>query len=522
MNQGNVVVFAGLSISQEEVTLYLPEATVFSPARCGDVLQAIKLQPNVMVLIDGKFGNTPTVWHSEILFAMSLGIIVIGCSSMGALRAAELSQFGMIGSGKIYEAYLSGEIEGDDEVALVYDHQFNALNYALVDIRETFSFAVKSGKLTDQEAKALLAVFKELSYKKRTLPDFKASAEKKDLDESMIKITESILNTAFINLKHKESVETLKNINQLKIRANKTASYTFSNSQNFDALAFKIGTSAQTLYSKKFDRMQKLSYFSRILGKEYVLAKLLTKLAYCVLELDSSIISGLKEGVVETISYFNLVIGGVGSRKTLLSKAKQFMKESGFMRFSHTYFGFQESDRNFRMYDEEARDGIKDALNLFNMLWYIVYSSVLSQVDGVKSEAIEKLNKRFYPKEGFSQEGELKSWFAESNMPMDELRCFYEARFILEDVVVKHNDNIICVKAETKLGLYSKMLKLLEFDAIVEKILSKNASLQSFKDGLNKEWLEKERGYILDILDSVGFNAQLDQVLSVSKPDKSI
>ena len=66
------------------------------------------------------------------------------------------------------------------------------------------------------------------------------------------------------------------------------------------------------------------------------------------------------------------------------------------------------------------------------------------------------------------------------------------------------------------------MLKLLEFDAIVEKILSKNASLQSFKDGLNKEWLEKESGYILDILDSVGFNAQLDQVLSVSKPDKSI
>ena len=39
---------------------------------------------------------------------------------MGALRAAELHAFGMRGVGRIFEAFRDGELEDDDEVAVVH------------------------------------------------------------------------------------------------------------------------------------------------------------------------------------------------------------------------------------------------------------------------------------------------------------------------------------------------------------------------------------------------------------------
>ena len=51
----------------------------------------------------------------------------LGAGSIGALRAAELEAFGMVGEGRIFEAYRSGVLEpydtpfeDDDEVAVVH------------------------------------------------------------------------------------------------------------------------------------------------------------------------------------------------------------------------------------------------------------------------------------------------------------------------------------------------------------------------------------------------------------------
>ena len=48
---------------------------------------------------------------------MAAGTQVFGAASMGALRAAELAPFGMIGVGAIFAAYRDGRLTGDDEVA---------------------------------------------------------------------------------------------------------------------------------------------------------------------------------------------------------------------------------------------------------------------------------------------------------------------------------------------------------------------------------------------------------------------
>jgi hypothetical protein len=71
-------------------------------------------------LIDGIFYHDLSVWHKELVYALIKGIVCIGAASMGALRAAELHRYGMIGVGKIFERYRDGE-EDDSLVALSFD-----------------------------------------------------------------------------------------------------------------------------------------------------------------------------------------------------------------------------------------------------------------------------------------------------------------------------------------------------------------------------------------------------------------
>ena len=73
------------------------------PAR--SVYLAAKSKYNVIGLVDAIFGNVPTVWHKEILYAIGRGCVVYGSSSAGALRAAELHAYGMYGIGLCYRLF---------------------------------------------------------------------------------------------------------------------------------------------------------------------------------------------------------------------------------------------------------------------------------------------------------------------------------------------------------------------------------------------------------------------------------
>lgn len=107
------------------------------PAACGDVLRAARDRPRAIGLIDGLFEAGPSVWHKEILLALADGVAVAGAASLGALRAAELHRFGMVGVGAIFAAFRDGRIERDD--AVMVSHAPAALGYrpltvALVDV----------------------------------------------------------------------------------------------------------------------------------------------------------------------------------------------------------------------------------------------------------------------------------------------------------------------------------------------------------------------------------------------------
>lgn len=137
------------------------------PAEAGDLLRLDAGPGTTICLIDGYFDHRPAVRHKEILLLLSQGVRMFGASSIGALRAAEMHRFGMIGVGAIWRAYARGTIEGDDEVALIHasaDRDWRALSVPLVDVRATLCRARRDRIVSREEARALLQAAASIHY----------------------------------------------------------------------------------------------------------------------------------------------------------------------------------------------------------------------------------------------------------------------------------------------------------------------------------------------------------------------
>ena len=168
----SVVVFAGPTLRQSDVLARL-DAQVLGPAAFGDVYRAAHARPTALAIIDGYFERVPATWHKEILWAMAEGVHVFGASSMGALRAAELSVFGMVGVGKIFEAFRDGVLEDDDEVAVAHgaaEDGFVAISEAMVNIRATLERASAEQVLSGPTCQSLLDLAKGMFYAQRCYP----------------------------------------------------------------------------------------------------------------------------------------------------------------------------------------------------------------------------------------------------------------------------------------------------------------------------------------------------------------
>ncbi len=164
-----VAIFVGPTLPASDV-LDLLDATILPPVQQGQVYRAVQTKPQAIGIIDGFFDGVPSVWHKEILWAMEQGIPVYGSASMGALRAAELAKFGMIGVGRVFQDYLSGAIEDDDEVAVLHSPAelgFQPLSEPMVSVRATVAKALMAGVLTEDNATNLLGRAKSLNYRDR-------------------------------------------------------------------------------------------------------------------------------------------------------------------------------------------------------------------------------------------------------------------------------------------------------------------------------------------------------------------
>ena len=179
------VIFAGPSILGLDRSPWT-ELVFLPPAKQGDVYRAALARPRAIGIIDGYFDGVPSVWHKEILWALSQGIRVFGGASMGALRAAELDVFGMAGIGRIYRWYCDGILEDDDEVALVHgpeDTDFLPLSEPMVNVRASCEAAVRAGAVDQATAEAIVAIAKRQHYRERTWDSVLAAADVSALEE---------------------------------------------------------------------------------------------------------------------------------------------------------------------------------------------------------------------------------------------------------------------------------------------------------------------------------------------------
>jgi hypothetical protein len=164
-----VFVFVGPTLSAEEVRREIG-ATCLPPVAQGDVYRLVSNHPRAIGIIDGYFASTPAVWHKEILWALAQGVHVFGSGSMGALRAAELAVYGMIGVGAIYRQFVDGSLQDDDEVAIIHapaELQYRNVSDAMVNIRATLAAAERGAVIGPELHQTLLRIAKDLHYPDR-------------------------------------------------------------------------------------------------------------------------------------------------------------------------------------------------------------------------------------------------------------------------------------------------------------------------------------------------------------------
>ena len=215
-----VIVFTGPTLPPDDVRNHL-DAVCAPPVSQGDVYQATLDRPWAIAIIDGYFERVPAVWHKEILWAMTRGIHVFGAASMGAIRASELAQYGMVGIGQIFEGFHRGTITDDDEVAVRHQQAgngFRAVSEAMVNMRATFREAMRSAIISDATHAALVSIGKGLFYAERTYPAVLENARKAGIDVTELDRLQAWLPAGRVDQKRRDAVQMLEHITQLSAR----------------------------------------------------------------------------------------------------------------------------------------------------------------------------------------------------------------------------------------------------------------------------------------------------------------
>ena len=234
----NAVVFAGPTPLPADLGAGFD---VRPPARRGDVYLAAKDGAAAIGLVDGYFDRVDAVAHKEVLWAMSRGVHVFGAASMGALRAAELEAFGMEGVGAIFEQLVRGEIEDDDEVAIVHaeaEDGFRALSEAMVNVRATLAAATAAGAIGEAARALLVDAAKSLFYADRAYPLIVALAESRGAPRAELEALCAFLPTGKVDQKARDARALVRRMREHRaaLPGPKTVTYFFSRTDAWDTL----------------------------------------------------------------------------------------------------------------------------------------------------------------------------------------------------------------------------------------------------------------------------------------------
>ena len=204
------VVFLGPSLSHKAARKVVGDACELRPPIKRGDLPSLSETTALVAIIDGVFQSESAVGHREILDLLRKGVKVVGGGSMGALRAAELDTLGMVGIGTVYQLYAGGKIDGDDEVALIFNPEnLEALSEPLVNMRHNLEKARERSVICVEEENALLTRMKALFYPKRTKEKL-IEVAKATLEPSKLSEFEKFLKNDYVDIKMNDAVEVLR------------------------------------------------------------------------------------------------------------------------------------------------------------------------------------------------------------------------------------------------------------------------------------------------------------------------
>lgn len=164
----SIHVFSGPTVPAARVRDVVPGAVTHPPVRHGDLMRLGAGPGDTVLIIDGLWHQSAPVRHKEILALLADGVAVVGAASMGALRAAELAPYGMLGVGRIFEDFRSGALDADDEVAVLHAENGRPLSEALVNMRAALTRAAADGAVGDADADRLADLARSLPYTSRS------------------------------------------------------------------------------------------------------------------------------------------------------------------------------------------------------------------------------------------------------------------------------------------------------------------------------------------------------------------
>jgi hypothetical protein len=114
-----------------------------------------------VAIIDGLLKPEPVLSVGEIRRALQRGMKIRGAASLGALRAHQTHLDGMEGSGWVYQAYVSGRIQGTDEIRVIYDpFSHRPLTVPLVNVRFCLLRLVRRGTVAECDAEKAMSDLK--------------------------------------------------------------------------------------------------------------------------------------------------------------------------------------------------------------------------------------------------------------------------------------------------------------------------------------------------------------------------
>lgn len=209
-----VSVFLGPTLGRDAAMQVL-RARYLPPARRGDFYRLLATGVDTILLIDGVFHGEPSVLHREICDVMGEGIRVYGCSSMGALRAAELAPMGMLGHGHVFELYRDGVIDGDDEVALLHapeEDRFRPLSEPLINLRVSLWALANDDLIPRALADALIEEAKATFYPERSWRRLTRSALLESCAESLATVVRRIAADGGMDVKRRDAFGLLRHV----------------------------------------------------------------------------------------------------------------------------------------------------------------------------------------------------------------------------------------------------------------------------------------------------------------------